>query len=77
MSEGTVYTTLQGLFNSESGTRWHERCQNIAWYRLKWHSQRLSAGCVMKTISCCLREAVFLLPPAPGSKTDQRHKPTY
>jgi hypothetical protein len=32
------------------------------------------AGCVMKTISLCLREAVFLLPPAPGSKTDQRNE---
>ena len=34
-------------------------------------------GCVMKTLSCCLREAIFLLPPTPGTKTDQRHKPTY
>ena len=32
-------------------------------------------GCVMKTLSCCLREAIFLLPPTPGTKTDQRHKP--
>ena len=32
-------------------------------------------GCVMKTLSCCLREAILLLPPTPGTKTDQRHKP--
>ncbi len=31
------------------------------------------AGRVMKTMSYCLREAVFLLPPVPGTKTDQGH----
>src|SRR5437867_10119556 len=47
----------------------------MASYRIKWHRRRLSAACAMQTMSCCLRETVFLLPPTPGTKTDQRHKP--
>ena len=35
LSEGTAYRTLRGLFNSESGTSWHERCQNVASQRIK------------------------------------------
>ena len=41
----------------------------------KRHSLRRGGGCVMKTISCCLCETVFPLPPTPGTKTDLRDEP--
>ena len=61
-----------GRFNFELGSRWHERCQNIARYCMKQHSQRLSAGCVLNTVTCCPRQAVFS---AASSRLQDRPQP--
>ena len=53
----------------------HDRCQENGRLSHKRHSLSPGAGCDMETVSCCLRDAVFLLPPTPRPKTDQRHKP--
>ncbi len=45
-----------GQFNFESGTRWHERCHNVACYPIRRPSRRLGAGWAVKTITYFLRD---------------------
>jgi hypothetical protein len=59
-------------FKSESGTGWHERCQIL---HKTTQPVPEGTGCVMETLSYCLRDTGFSLSPTPGTKTHQRHKP--
>ncbi len=72
LSEGTVCTTRQGC--SILNLR-HEMARKVSEYCALVHETTqptpYGTGCVIKTAWYCLRESVSLLPPTPGTKTDQ------